>query len=95
MHCTVARIDRQICLFRDPQATALGCIQASQLMRVLRRRVGVAGIAIFNNGQELIAAKHPVERIAQNEPLNEHELRQFTRGAMSFIHDDGTSWPIP
>jgi hypothetical protein len=32
---------------------------------------------------------------AQNEPLNEHELRQFARGAMSLIHDDGMSSPIP
>jgi hypothetical protein len=32
---------------------------------------------------------------AQNEPLNEHELRRFARGAMSLIHDDGMSSPIP
>ncbi len=28
---------------------------------------------------------------AQNEPLNEYELRQFARGAMSLIHDDRMS----
>jgi wobble nucleotide-excising tRNase len=28
---------------------------------------------------------------AQNEMLNEHELRNYARGALSLIHDDGAS----
>jgi hypothetical protein len=49
--------------------------------------------------------RHPVTKLreatrhsnpnAQNEPLNEYELRQFARGAMSLIHDDRMSSPIP